>query len=145
VVTRGLNLLVTVLLARMLAPEGMGVVAASLLMVELIDTWRDFGLRDALIYEPRSDPVVPSTAFALIITAALAQSLVLLAIAPLAPLVVEDAVIVSLLVWLSLLFPINALGSVQDAMLQKQLKFVLRGLADVFGAIVKLAATYVCC
>lgn len=140
-VTRALNLVVTILLARMLAPEGMGVIAAALLLVELIDTWRDFGLRDALIYEPEGDPVVSSTAFALILAVAGAQALTLLALAPFATVVVDDQAIVGLLMVLALLFPINALGAVPDALLQKRLQMFRRGITDVVGAIVKLAAT----
>jgi lipopolysaccharide exporter len=141
VVTRLLNLVVTVFLAWKLAPEGMGVVAAALIIVELIDSWRDFGLRDALIYEPSRDPSIPVTAFTMMMAIALAQSLALASIAPFAPLVIEDETITFVLLWFALLFPINALGSVQEAMLQKRLQFVRRGLVDVFAAVLKLGVT----
>jgi len=141
VVTRGLNLIVTVALARVLAQEGMGLVAAALLLVEFIDAWRDFGLRDALIYEPSPDPVIPATAFAMILGIATFQALAMLALAPFAPLIIEDESIVAVLIWFALLFPINAFGSVPEAMLQKRLQFVRRGVADVLAAALKLAVT----
>jgi len=142
-VTRLMNLLVTVFLAWKLAPGGMGVVAASLIIVELIDSWRDFGLRDALIYEPSHDPSIPVTAFTMMMAIALAQSLALASLAPFAPLVIEDEAITFVLLWFALLFPINALGSVQEAMLQKRLQFIRRGLVDVFAAVMKLVVTLV--
>lgn len=135
--TRLLNLTITIVLARTLLPEGMGVVAVALLTVEVIDMLRDLGLRETLIYNPSRDVTIQTTAFVMMFTVGCAQALLLLAAAPLAPLVVADPQITAVLMWLALLFPINTLGSVQEAMLQKAFRFSRVALTEIASVLVK--------
>jgi len=135
--TRLLNLMITIILARILLPEGMGVVAVALLTVEVIDMLRDLGLRETLIYNRSRDVTIQTTAFVMMISIGCAQALLLLAAAPLAPLVVDDPQITAALIWLSLLFPINTLGSVQEAMLQKAFFFGRVALTEIASVLVK--------
>ena len=134
---RFLNLAITIILARTVAPDGMGVVAAALLCVEIVDTSRDLGLREALIFEPSPRQSLYSTAFVVTLVLALLQALVLLGIAPAAPLFVDAPEIVPVLACLALLFPLNALGSVQESLLQKDLRFGRASVSEIAAAATK--------
>lgn len=131
------NLLITILLARSVGPHGMGVVAAALLCVEIIDTIRDFGLREALIYRPRMDASYAGTAFLVIIAVSLVQALALVGFAQAGPLFFEDRAITPVLTCLALLFPVSGLGSAHEAMLQREGKFGRRAIAELLGVLVK--------
>ncbi len=135
--SRALNLVVTVALARTIGPEGMGVVAAALLIVEIVDTVRDLGLREALIYEQRDCPSIQTTAFAITVAVGILQALVLMAFAPVAQTIVDSPSISYLLVWLALVFPINALGSVPESMLWKSLRFARSSAIELATAAIK--------
>jgi PST family polysaccharide transporter len=137
VLTRTVNLVVTILLARTIAPEGMGVVAAALLAVEVVDTVRDLGLREAVVYQPGRDERLFATALAMVIGVAVLQALLLLAAAPAATHLVDDPQIVPVLTWLALMFPLTAAGALPEAMLQRSLRFVRRTLGEVVGIGVK--------
>ncbi len=136
-VARLVNLGVTIMLARALGPTEMGLIAFALLILEMFDVLRDFGLRETLIYDRTGAPGLRTTAFSMIIAVGLLQAVVLLAIAPLATYVVEDKVIVPVLMWLAIVFPINALGSVPDALLQREFRFLAAAKAEILGVIAK--------
>lgn len=132
-ISRAINLSVTVVLARSLGPTHMGTLAFALLAVEIFDFLRDFGLRETLIYDRTEDPRLRVSAFAMILGVGLLQAVALLVFAPFANGLVEDPEIVPLLMVLALLFPINALGSVQDALLQRGFRFTALGIAEILG------------
>ncbi|GKY88158.1 lipopolysaccharide biosynthesis protein [Sinisalibacter aestuarii] len=138
-VSRAINLSVTIILARSLGPSEMGILAFALLAVEIFDFLRDFGLRETLIYDRTEDPRLRTTAFAMIMGVGLMQSAALLIFAPFAHGLVDDPVIVPVLMWMAVLFPINALGSVQDALLQRGFRFSALALAEVLGVATKAA------
>jgi PST family polysaccharide transporter len=136
-VARLVNLGVTIMLARALGPTEMGLIAFALLILEMFDILRDFGLRETLIYDRTGAPGLRTTAFSMIIAVGLIQAVVLLALAPLALHAVEDKVIEPVLMWLAVVFPINALGSVPDALLQRDFRFYAAAKAEILGVIVK--------
>lgn len=140
-VTRALNLLVTVLLARALDPTGMGLVAAALLAVELVDMLRGLGLKETLIYERSGAARIQSTAFVLIMGVALLQAAGLMLGAPLGAALLDDPQIVPMLFWFALLFPITALGTVPEAMLHRQLRFPALSIADIISVAIKAAVS----
>lgn len=143
VAARGASFLLTVLLARATGQEGMGLIAAALLAVEFIDTIRDLGMREALIYQRALDARTINTGVAVIAVVAALQALTLLALAPLATRAVDDPLITPVLCWLALLFPLNALGSVPEALLQRALAFSRRAGAELAGTLVKAALALV--
>jgi PST family polysaccharide transporter len=134
---RAVSFVVTVVLARTTGQEGMGLVAAALLTVEFIDMIRDLGMREALIYQRTLDARTINSAAAVIAVVAAAQTLLLLAVAPAGAWFVDDPTITPVLCWLALLFPLNSLGSVPDALLQKSLAFYRRAVAELSGTAVK--------
>lgn len=134
---RVVNLLITIALARTVGPEGMGLVAAALLAVEVIDTIRDFGLREALIYEPDLDRGYANTAFQIIVAISVIQAVAMWGGAQFGWVVGMDPDLVPVLGWLALLFPLSGLGSAQEAMLLREGAFGKRALAELAGVIVK--------
>ncbi|MDJ0638045.1 MAG: lipopolysaccharide biosynthesis protein [Paracoccaceae bacterium] len=137
--TRGLNLLITIMLARVLMPEGMGLIAAALLAIELIDIVYGFGLREMLIYDRNSEKRRQSTAFFVICIVAVLQMLAMLAAAPLSASLVDDPLIVPIMMWLALLFPIASAGAVHEAILLKTLEFKKVAGAEMLSVIAKAA------
>lgn len=134
---RGVNLLITIALARTIGPAGMGLVAAALLAVEVIDTIRDFGLREALIYEPELNARYADAAFQVILGVSILQALAMAGAAQLGWRVGLDPALGPVLAWLALLFPLSGLGSAQEAMLLREGRFGARALAEMAGVIVK--------
>ncbi|SCY71591.1 oligosaccharide flippase family protein [Microvirga guangxiensis] len=138
VVMRLLNLTITVLLARTVSPEGVGVLAGALLAIELVDAVRDFGMRDAVIYH-RGSNTLYTTAFVMVMGVSVLQCAGLLVFCWLQWGVTSE--IAAILPYLSLLFPLSALGTVQEALLQKRLKLFQRGFSDIINGVSKLLVT----
>jgi lipopolysaccharide exporter len=137
---RFVNLAITVVVARAVGPAGMGVVAAALLTVEIVDTIRDFGLREALIYEPDLSDRYRNSAFFVIQAVSMVQALAMVAIALAVGSFGFDPMLATVLLWLAILFPLSALGSPQEAMLQREGAFGRRASADIISVIVKAVA-----
>ncbi len=140
---RLLTMLSTAILARLLLPVDFGLIGYALLLLNFIEATRDFGIKDALIYS--SDRIEDSadTAFLLNIAIGLAQYVVSFLLAPLALNFIDDPRIVMMLRVMSLTFVFNAFGNTHDALLQKELKFRLRYLPDLYSAIIKGIASIV--
>jgi lipopolysaccharide exporter len=138
---RVLSLVTTAVLARILYPNDFGVVALAFIVLGYIDSLRDFGIKDALIYTPDRRDEMIGTASTLGLAIGVTQSAVGIAAAPLATFVVDDSRVVSMIQLLSLSFGINALSLTPDGQLQKQLSFRSRCVADTGGAAVKAIVT----
>ena len=138
-IERTMGLLVTVVLARILAPDSFAVIAAATLVATIIDTVREFGIREALVQNDTALEETADTGFYIGLGAGLLQAVLLLALAPLGTFLVSDPAIVDMLRLMAFVFPITALGGVHDALLSKQLRFVAKAAGDVTAAVVKLA------
>jgi O-antigen/teichoic acid export membrane protein len=112
-------------------------VAAALLAVEVIDTIRDFGLREALIYEPELNARYADAAFQVILGVSILQALAMAGAAQLGWRIGLDPALAPVLAWLALLFPLSGLGSAQEAMLLREGRFGARALAEMVGVVVK--------
>lgn len=134
---RFVNLGVTIAVARAVGPDAMGIVAAALLTVEIIDTMRDFGVREALIYLPKLEPASLNSAFAVILSIAGIQALAMLVLGHFGAARMMDPALGDILMWLALLFPLSALGTPQEALLQRQGDFAGRAMAEITGVAVK--------
>jgi lipopolysaccharide exporter len=135
--SRLLNLVVVIMLARYLHPQGIGLIALAVLVIELVDMLRDFGFREALIYNRDQSQSSLNTGFVLFLILGAVQGLLVLAAAQLAPLVIDDVMIVSVLSWLALIFPINTAGAIQEALMQKTFRFGQLAFAEIISVAVK--------
>ena len=128
---KALTLITTIILARILTPDDFGLIAAALLIIGFIDAFRDFGIRDALIYTSDNVDLAADTTFWLSLAFGVCQLLVTLAIAPFAVHMIDDARIVTVLQVLSLIFIVNSLSLTHDALLRKRLEFKGCYIADL--------------
>ena len=134
---RFVNLGITIVVARMVGPAGMGIVAAALLAVEIIDSFRDFGLRHALIYQPDLSPAYTNAGYWVILIVATLQALSLLGMAGFA----DPPELHVILTWLAPVFLLSALAAPHEALLERAGLFWRRSLAEIAGVAVKAVIT----
>lgn len=134
---RFVNLGITIAVARMVGPAGMGIVAAALLALEIVDTLRDFGLRHALIHQPDPTPAYTNTAYRMMLVVATLQALAMGAVAGLA----RPAELQFILIWLAPAFLLSALAAPHEALLERAGLFRHRSLAETAGVAVKAVVT----
>jgi len=129
-------LLVTAVLARVLAPEDFGLLALALVFIAYADVVSDLGVAQALIYLPRSAATVRAA-----LAVALACGLLLMAVGwAVAPGVAGffgRGDVTPLCRVLCLALPLGALASVPEALLRRDLRFRRFGTA----ALVRAAST----
>lgn len=138
---QALSLITTVLLARILYPGDFGVLALALVVLGYIDTLRDLGIKDALIYAAGRKDEMADTAATLGLAIGIVQCVVAILAAPLASYLIDDDRVVPLIRILSLTFIVNSLAVAQDGLLQRRLSFRGRCVSDLSGAGVKAVVT----
>jgi PST family polysaccharide transporter len=126
----------TVILARLLTKDDFGVVGYALVIIGFLDVVRDLGIVSALIYYPEDDQL-NAAAFWLTLGIGVLIYCVAWAIAPLAGEFFHDQRVVLILRVLTLTYPIGALTSVQEALLNKRLSFNLRFILDFSRSVTK--------
>jgi lipopolysaccharide exporter len=136
-----LNLLTTAVLARFLFPADFGVIAFALMVVGLLDAFRDLGVKDALIYDADADGEAADTAFAINMAMGLLQALAVLLIAPAGPALIGDPRAAAILRGMAVVPVINALAITHDGLLQKSLSFRRTYAADLGAALGRTAVT----
>ena len=117
------QIVVQIVMARLLAPEQFGALAIILVFVNLGNVFVQSGLPTAIIQTPRLESSDASTAFWLSLSISVVLYVLIFAFAP----VVADVYGMPYLVWplrtLTLILVINALNSVQVALIQRSMEF----------------------
>jgi O-antigen/teichoic acid export membrane protein len=133
---QALNLLVFVVLARLVVPDDIGLVALAVVFVGLAQVVVDQGLGDALIQRPQITRAHIDTAFVVaMLTGAALTVIGLIAAGPIASLLAEPE-LAPILQVLSLTFVLAAFTSIQVALLRRELMFrtlAVRTLAGSMG------------
>jgi O-antigen/teichoic acid export membrane protein len=135
--SKGILVVVTLLLARLLSPAEFGLVGMALLVITAFDILRDFGIGAALIQRQREVQAAANLAFLLTGSIGVILFVVNWLLAPFTaqffqtndPQQTELLVGLIRVLGLSLLFV--SLGSVQDSLLQKELNYRRRMLPEV--------------
>lgn len=144
--TLGLQFISTMVLARLLTPEDIGIYSAGFSVVALAHLFRDFGLNQYIIQEKELDETKLRTTFtlSLIIAWSLGFLLFLLA-STIADFFQEDGV-EQLIKLISFNFFIIPFGSVTMAVLRKELRFhittCISSLAVLLGIVVAIWTAY---
>ena len=126
----------TVILARLLSKDDFGVVGFAVTTIGFLDVMSDLGVTPALIYHPE-DEETSVTAFWLGLSiGAILFGITWLA-APLVGMFFNDPRAISVTRVLALSYPINALGSTQQAILQKKLAFGRIFIPDLAQSLAK--------
>ena len=118
-----LGLIVSIVLARLLAPEEFGQVAIITVFINLCIVFVDSGLNSALVQNKRADRVDYSTVFYISLVVAAVMAALLILTAPLIGAYYENEAIVLPLRVYSLSLFVSAFSSVQNAKLQREMKF----------------------
>lgn len=132
-----------VILARLLAPEQFGLVGFAMVVVGVFKLLQDLGVPAALIYSKRDINVVGGTALTINMAAAALLVTIMIAASPFLARLGGDPVIGEVAAVLSLGLLFTAAGSVQRALLMKELAFRRKFLPDVVAVILEgiVAAT----
>ena len=139
--SKGVLLLTTVVLARILRPEDFGLLALALLVVLYLDVLGDIGVGAAVIYRRESDQESADRTASTAVAVAAATGCVLTSLAVLgAPLVsasFDEPRLTGLVQVIALSFLLRMLGVVHRSKLEKELDFARRAVPEISGAVVK--------
>ena len=120
---RGIGLLSTVVLARVLTPADFGVMAMAMLLIGFIEVFSDIECQYALIRHPDPDRSHYDSAWTMGLGLNTAASILIVAIAPLAPLYFGDARIVPVIQLLSLRLFLSGLVNIGTVEFRRSLNF----------------------
>lgn len=137
---KGMVLVATVLLARLLDRDDFGVAAYALTLIALFGAVPTLGLGPALIYHA-DDERFRSTGFWMGFAAALAGTAIVWILAPLSAHLFGDARAVGVTRGLGLIFPIEALSNVHGAILRKRLWFRVSIVPELTRSLAKGVAS----
>jgi lipopolysaccharide exporter len=140
--SRIVNFLTTVGLARLLLPSEMGLVATALLIVYFVDVARDFGLRDAIIFERSGGAEARATAFYLVVALSTIQSLFTFGISGILVQGFDRRELGELLAVMALFFPVQAVGAIHESVLLRLMRFDEVAAAEILGVVFKTATTF---
>jgi len=144
--TLALQFVSTMLLARLLTPEDIGIYSAGFSIVALAHLFRDFGLNQYIIQEKDLDETKTSTTFTISLIIAWSLGLVIYLIAGVAADFFGEDGVERLMHFLSFNFLIIPFGSITLALLRKNLKFHITAsigfLATLVGIITALWTAY---
>ena len=143
IVAKGVVLLSTLVLARLLAPEDFGLIALALVVMNALDVVNDFGIGSAVIWRADDPRLTSDVAFGLTIGVGLVLTVATLLGAPVFATALGEPQVAGVIAALSVTFLIASLGSVQDARLRRALAFRRRFVAELAKGVVKATVTVV--
>lgn len=134
---RAISLVTLAVLARLLAPAEFGVLAFALACLAYLDTIGDLGTGVALVYWPARWREVAQVTFVTGLASSVVWFAVIWLLAPAIASFFGTSAATPILRALAWSFPIRALGTTHDAILQKELRFRARMLPELVMATVK--------
>ncbi|MEW5895437.1 MAG: lipopolysaccharide biosynthesis protein [Candidatus Omnitrophota bacterium] len=135
VLTRGLQIISAIILARLLMPSDFGAVAVCMAVVTFVQGTTDMGFLSALVQRADVDDSYLNTAWTIELLRMTSIALSLIAIAPLFGIFFKDEGVTGLLRLLSLSIFFQGLNSVGLVCLRKELDFYRLFLSEVIPAI----------
>jgi O-antigen/teichoic acid export membrane protein len=120
---RGIGVVSTIILARLLAPQDFGIIAMAMLMVGFIEMLAETGLHLALIRNAKADRHLYDTAWTLSVLQGFVLCALIVALAPLAALYFEEPRATAVLYVLALRPFINGLQNIGTVAFLKELDF----------------------
>ncbi|MEW6571477.1 MAG: MOP flippase family protein [Nitrospirota bacterium] len=119
----GIGLLTIAVVARVLFPADFGLVAMATLTMGIVGLFQDYGLGAAIIYKKDVDRVDLSTVFWLNLSVSIVLYVICILISPLAEMYFKNENISPIINIIALNFIIGGMGSVNNTILNKQLRF----------------------
>ncbi len=145
---RGIGLVSTIVLARVLTPADFGVMAMAMLLIGFIEVFSDIECQYALIRHPNPDRSHYDSAWTMGLGLNTTLSILIVAIAPLAPLYFDDERIVPVIQLLSLRLFLGGLVNIgtvdfrRNLNFAKEFQFGLTRKLLTFGVTLTLALTW---
>lgn len=134
---KGVVLLTTSILARLLTKEDFGLVAIAIIAINYLAVVKDLGLGLALVQRRKDIEEAANTVFTVNLLLGLALSLIVVPLAPLFAAYFEEPTVTPVLRWLGASFAINALGSVHTNLLMRDMDYRRKFIPDMGNTIVK--------
>jgi PST family polysaccharide transporter len=129
--SRGINILTTIALARLVTPHEFGLVALAALTIQTISLFNDLGLGGALITRKELDRRAMGTMLTLMLGMHALMTVVIVAVAPLAAALFREPRLTGILLALAGTVVLAGASWFQDALLQRQLRFRRRFVAQM--------------
>src|SRR5260221_1430006 len=120
---RGLSLLTTIILARLLAPADFGLVAMAAVVIGFIELFKDLGTATAVIQRKDPSQRLVASVFWLNAGFGLAATIVLYLLAPLLGVFYREPQVIPIMQVLSLSFSLSGLSNLQTSLLERNLEF----------------------
>ena len=130
-------LVTTSILARLLSKDDFGLVAIAVVAINFLGVIKDLGLGLALIQRRDDVDEAANTVFTINLILGLALSAIAILFAPLFASYFNDPMVVPVLRWLGVSFVINALGSVHNILLIRELNYRRKFIPDMGNTVVK--------
>ena len=122
-----------IILARLLLPEDFGLMASAMVVIGFVNVFRDLGLSAALIQKQNLSDELFSSVFWLSLAIGLIMMLALIIFSPYIANFYNANTLVPILQVLSLSFLFSGLSAVQQALLEKELKFKTISKIELFA------------
>ncbi|MFW2441054.1 MAG: oligosaccharide flippase family protein, partial [Arenicellales bacterium] len=143
IATDGVGFVVTIILARLLEPSDFGLIAMVMVIIGIASVFTDIGLGSALIQRRKVLPVHYSSVFYFNIFVGLFLTLITYySAAPIAAFYNNDDLVLITQV-MSLSFIINALSSVQNTILRKELNYAVLTKAKFIASFISSAVAVI--
>ena len=133
---QGIHFIVSIILARLLAPEDFGIIAIVMVFTTIFQTINEAGFSTALIHKQNRDELDYSTALITNISIGLVSYLIIFLTAPLIALYYEVPILTQVMRVLSLTLIINAFGIVQIAKFTINVDFKSLAKASLIASII---------
>lgn len=135
--SKALGLLTISILAHILPPQNFGLVALATLAIDYLSIFSDLGLGSALVQMRGKIDKASDTVFSINLLTGITLSIITFLIAPLAASFFREPGLTSVLRWLGLSFTLNAIGTVHNMRLQRNLNFRKKLIPDLGNTLIK--------
>ncbi len=129
-------LVVTIILARILGPKEYGLIAMALVFIHIAHVFTDAGFTSGLIQQKNTKDIALSSIFYINLVISILLSILIILLAPFIADFYEEPRLVDVLIYLSIVPPIAALGRVQSTILTKVIDFKSLTIRGVISSIV---------
>lgn len=127
---------ISILLARLLGPEKIGIIAMSMVFVNISTVLTDVGFPNALVQQKETKDIAFSSVFYINLGLSLVLALIIFLSAPFIANYYEEPIVETVVKYLAVIPPISALGSVQATILTKRIDFKSLTIRDVVATTV---------
>lgn len=128
-----LQFLVLIILARLISPEDFGIVAAAMIVIGFSAIITELGFGSAVVQRKNLEPRHLHTAFFVSLVFTISAGIIIYFAAPLIADFFDSKQVEPVLRVLALLFPLNGIATVGDALAQREMRFRWLATRDAFA------------